>query len=159
MPTQGNLYGHYERYITSAHYGAAGNAGKGTTSHCYTFVQIHLFIYNLYVSLMLLFIIFTAPYNAPYMQNGPNLQAAPAPDMYQNMTSQYRMGGAPYNQQQQINNQSTVLISSSSNSLMSASVKPSSQQIGAIGTKVNAGMYQLLFLVSRKKDLEFDFII
>lgn len=76
------------------------------------------------------------------MQSGPNLQAAPAPDMYQNMTSQYRMSGAmnqpPYNQQQQINNQSTVLISSSSNSLMSATVKPTSQ-IGAIGTKVNAG--------------------
>lgn len=28
MPSQGNLYGHYERYITSAHYGATGNAGK-----------------------------------------------------------------------------------------------------------------------------------
>lgn len=87
---------------------------------------------------------FLAPYNTPYMQSGPNLQAAPAPDMYQNvnMTSQFRMSGAinqpPYNQQQQINNQSTVLISSTSNSLMSASVKPSSQ-IGAIGTKVNAG--------------------
>lgn len=76
------------------------------------------------------------------MQSGPNLQPTPAPDMYQNMTSQFRMSGAinqpPYNQQQQINNQSTVLISSTSNSLMSASVKPSSQ-IGAIGTKVNAG--------------------
>lgn len=77
------------------------------------------------------------------MQSGPNLQAAPAPDMYQNMTSQYRMGGAPYNQQQQMNNQSTVLIASSSNSLMSASVKPSSQPIGAIGTKVNAGKFSL----------------
>lgn len=32
MPSQGNLYGHYERYITSAHYGAAGNAGKLTIS-------------------------------------------------------------------------------------------------------------------------------
>lgn len=76
------------------------------------------------------------------MQSGPNLQPTPAPDMYQNMTSQFRMSGAinqpPYNQQQQINNQSTVLISSTSNSLMSATVKPSSQ-IGAIGTKVNAG--------------------
>lgn len=85
---------------------------------------------------------FAAPYNAPYMQSGPNLQGAPAPDMYQNMTSQFRMSGAinqpPYNQQQPLNNQSTVLISSSSNSLMSATVKPSSQ-IGAIGTKVNAG--------------------
>lgn len=80
------------------------------------------------------------------MQSGPNLQAAPAPDMYQNMTSQYRMSGAmnqpPYNQQQQLNNQSTVLISSTSNSLMSATVKPTSQ-IGAIGTKVNAGNVDL----------------
>lgn len=79
------------------------------------------------------------------MQNAPNIQAAPAPDMYQNpMTSQFRMSGSvqpPYNQQQQMSNQNTVLISSTSNSLMSASVKPSSQQIGAIGTKVNAGMY------------------
>lgn len=78
------------------------------------------------------------------MQNAPNIQAAPAPDMYQNaMTSQFRMSGSvqpPYNQQQQMSNQNTVLISSTSNSLMSASVKPSSQQIGAIGTKVNAGM-------------------
>ncbi|CAG2068830.1 unnamed protein product, partial [Timema podura] len=39
------------------------------------------------------------------------------------------------------NNPNTVLISSSSNSLMSASVKPSSQQIGAIGTK-GASPYQ-----------------
>lgn len=79
------------------------------------------------------------------MQNAPNMQAAPAPDMYQNMTSQFRMGGTvpqpAYNQQQQMSNQNTVLISSSSNSLMSASVKPSSQQIGAIGTKVNTGEY------------------
>lgn len=112
MPSQ---YGHYERYIASAHYGG-GNA---------------------------------APYNAPYMQSGPNLQPTPAPDMYQNMTSQFRMSGAinqpPYNQQQQLNNQSTVLISSTSNSLMSASVKPSSQ-IGAIGTKVNAGNVSQHFL-------------
>lgn len=76
------------------------------------------------------------------MQSGPNLQPTPAPDMYQNMTSQFRMSGAinqpQYNQQQQLNNQSTVLISSTSNSLMSATVKPTSQ-IGAIGTKVNAG--------------------
>lgn len=82
------------------------------------------------------------------MQSGPNLQPTPAPDMYQNMTSQFRMSGAinqqPYNQQQQLNNQSTVLISSTSNSLMSASVKPTSQ-IGAIGTKVNAGNVALKF--------------
>lgn len=112
-------------------------------------VRISSFTYFLIKRVLLRFpnisnnqMFFSAPYNAPYMQSGPNLQAAPAPDMYQNMTSQFRMSGAinqpPYNQQQQLNNQSTVLISSTSNSLMSATVKPSSQ-IGAIGTKVNAG--------------------
>lgn len=74
----------------------------------------------------------STPYN--YMQTPP----APTPDMYQNITSQFRMGAAvqaPFNQSQQLNSPSTVLISSTSNSLMSASVKPSSQQIGAIGSK------------------------
>jgi len=48
----------------------------------------------------------------------------------------------PFGQSQQLSNSpSTVLISSTSNSLMSASVKPSTQQIGAIGTK-GAGPYQ-----------------
>jgi hypothetical protein len=48
----------------------------------------------------------------------------------------------PFGQSQQLsNNPSTVLISSTSNSLMSASVKPSTQQIGAIGTK-GGGPYQ-----------------
>lgn len=68
MPSQGNLYGHFQlepnrsqfSQYPAAHYGAAGNA----------------------------------PYNA-YMPSGPNLQAAPTPDMYaQGITSQYRMGGA-----------------------------------------------------------------
>ncbi|XP_055619112.1 trichohyalin-like isoform X2 [Toxorhynchites rutilus septentrionalis] len=81
----------------------------------------------------------TGPYNA-YMTTPPNLQTAPTPDMYQSLTSQFRMGGAvqnPYNPSpsQQLNNPSTMLISSSTNSLMSSSVKPSSQQIGAIGSK------------------------
>lgn len=133
MPSQ---YGHYERYIASAHYGG-GNAGKNSISND-PFNGIRVERERLFIEKST----FSAPYNAPYMQSGPNLQAAPAPDMYQNMTSQFRMSGAinqpPYNQQQQLNNQSTVLISSTSNSLMSASVKPSSQ-IGAIGTKVNAG--------------------
>lgn len=74
----------------------------------------------------------STPYN--YMPTQP----APTPDMYQNLSSQFRMGGAvqaPFNQSQQLNSPSTVLISSTSNSLMSASVKPSSQQIGAIGSK------------------------
>ncbi|XP_047515176.1 protein PRRC2B-like isoform X1 [Pieris napi] len=64
----------------------------------------------------------------------------PPPDMFQSLQSQYRMaaagGGAAFGQSGQLGNSpSTVLISSSSNSLMSATVKPSSQQIGAIGSK------------------------
>ncbi|XP_059619823.1 protein PRRC2A [Phlebotomus argentipes] len=93
-----------------------------------------------------------APYSA-YMQTAPpNMPTAPAPDMYQSLTSQFRMGGAvqtPFNQSQQLNNPSTVLISSSTNSLMSASVKPSSQQIGAIGSKtggVNQPPYQQQYM-------------
>jgi hypothetical protein len=43
---------------------------------------------------------------------------------------------APYGQNQHVSsNPSTVLISTTSNSLMSASVKPSTQPIGAIGSK------------------------
>lgn len=43
-------------------------------------------------------------------------------------------GGAAFGQSGQLGNSpSTVLISSTSNSLMSATVKPSTQQIGAIG--------------------------
>lgn len=87
----------------------------------------------------------STPYNAPqsmYLQTGPPHppNAQPPPDVYQNLTSPYRMAATgPFGQSQQINNNpSTVLISSTSNSLMSASVKPSSQQIGAIGTKAGA---------------------
>ncbi|XP_032674402.1 protein PRRC2C isoform X9 [Odontomachus brunneus] len=69
----------------------------------------------------------------------PHAPNAPTPEMYQSNLSQYRITAAaapPFGQNQQLsNNPNTVLISSSSNSLMSASVKPSSQQIGAIGTK------------------------
>lgn len=75
------------------------------------------------------------PY-ANYMQTPPNMPAAPTHEMYQNLTSQFRaMGAAPFNQSQQMNNPSTVLISSTSNTLMSASVKPSTQPIGTIGSK------------------------
>lgn len=77
-----------------------------------------------------------------YLQQPPPPPHAPnaaAPDMYQNNLSQYRIPAAaapPFGQNQQLsNNPNTVLINSSSNSLMSASVKPSSQSIGAIGTK------------------------
>ncbi|XP_063973669.1 protein PRRC2C-like isoform X4 [Diachasmimorpha longicaudata] len=77
-----------------------------------------------------------------YLQQAPpppHAQNPPAPDMYQNNLSGYRIPTAaapPFGQNQQLsNNPNTVLISSSSNSLMSASVKPSSQPIGAIGTK------------------------
>ncbi|CAH1184606.1 unnamed protein product [Phyllotreta striolata] len=58
-----------------------------------------------------------------------------APELYSSI-SNYRMSAAgPFGQNQQLNNPTTVLISSTSNSLMSASVKPSSQPISAIGTK------------------------
>ncbi|XP_053600828.1 protein PRRC2C isoform X2 [Plodia interpunctella] len=76
---------------------------------------------------------------------GPyNYHQQPPPDgmatMFQSLPNQYRMaaagGGAAFGQSGQLgNNPSTVLISSTSNSLMSATVKPSSQQIGAIGSK------------------------
>lgn len=65
----------------------------------------------------------------------------PPPDMFQSLPNQYRMaaaagGGAAFGQSGQMaNSPSTVLISSTSNSLMSATVKPSTQQIGAIGSK------------------------
>lgn len=61
-------------------------------------------------------------------------QAAQGPEIYQNLNS-YRLSTAAFGQNQQLNNPTTVLISSTSNSLMSASVKPSTQQISAIGTK------------------------
>ncbi|XP_058806241.1 protein PRRC2C isoform X3 [Phymastichus coffea] len=77
-----------------------------------------------------------------YLQQAPPPHApnAPTPDIYQSNLSQYRLQTAaaapPFGQNQQLsNNPNTVLISSSSNSLMSASVKPTSQPIGAIGTK------------------------
>ncbi|XP_051158861.1 protein PRRC2C isoform X5 [Leptopilina boulardi] len=77
--------------------------------------------------------------NVYLQQAPPHAPNAPAPDMYQSNLSQYRITTAaapPFGQNQQLsNNPNTVLISSSSNSLMSASVKPSSQSIGAIGTK------------------------
>ncbi|XP_044757986.1 putative uncharacterized protein DDB_G0282133 isoform X2 [Coccinella septempunctata] len=60
--------------------------------------------------------------------------AAQGPEIYQNLNS-YRLSNAAFGQNQQLNNPTTVLISSTSNSLMSATVKPSTQQISAIGTK------------------------
>lgn len=61
-------------------------------------------------------------------------QAAQAPpDMYSNINSYRLPANGPFGQNQQLNNPTTVLISSTSNSLMSATVKPSSQQISAIG--------------------------
>ncbi|XP_034934414.1 protein PRRC2B isoform X3 [Chelonus insularis] len=77
--------------------------------------------------------------NMYLQQPPPHAPNAPAPDMYQSNLSQYRIPAAaapPFGQNQQLsNNPNPVLISSSSNSLMSASVKPSSQPIGTIGTK------------------------
>lgn len=66
-----------------------------------------------------------------YLQTPPS--GGPPPDLYQ---SQFRLQPHSYGSSQTMSsNHSAVLISSSSNSLMSASVKPSSQQIGAIGSK------------------------
>ncbi|KAJ8917990.1 hypothetical protein NQ315_011443, partial [Exocentrus adspersus] len=82
--------------------------------------------------------------SSPYSTQSVYLQTAPPhppptaqapPELYPNM-SNYRLSAtAPFGQSQQLNNPTTVLISSTSNSLMSASVKPSSQPISAIGTK------------------------
>nr|CAD7196175.1 unnamed protein product [Timema douglasi] len=76
-----------------------------------------------------------------YLQTAPH----PPPNAVHDMNmSQFRIQASqnPFGQNQTMgNNPNTVLISSSSNSLMSASVKPSSQQIGAIGTK-GASPYQ-----------------
>ncbi|XP_064212179.1 uncharacterized protein nocte isoform X2 [Tribolium castaneum] len=82
----------------------------------------------------------SSPYSTQsvYLQTQPHPPPAAQapPDLYQNI-SNYRLSATgPFGQNQQLNNPTTVLISStSSNSLMSASVKPSSQQISAIGTK------------------------
>ncbi|XP_030763788.1 uncharacterized protein LOC115888261 [Sitophilus oryzae] len=66
----------------------------------------------------------------------PTAQAPPELYPSMNSLSSYRMSAAPpFGQNPPLNNPTTVLISSTSNSLMSASVKPSSHQIGAIGTK------------------------
>ncbi|XP_022908286.2 protein split ends isoform X1 [Onthophagus taurus] len=76
-----------------------------------------------------------------YLQTQPHPpQAAQAPpDLYQSLATNFRLQNTtPYGQNQQLNNPTTVLISSTSNSLMSASVKPSNQQISAIGTKTGA---------------------
>ena len=66
-----------------------------------------------------------------YLQTPPS--GAPSPDIYQ---SQFRIQPHSYGSSQTMNSShNAVLISSSTNSLMSASVKPSSQPIGAIGSK------------------------
>ncbi|XP_065157791.1 protein PRRC2C-like isoform X2 [Atheta coriaria] len=79
--------------------------------------------------------------SSPYSQSmylptaQPHAPPNQQPDLYQNMNN-YRMPNTgPFGQNQQLNNPTTVLISSTSNSLMSPSVKPSNQQISAIGTK------------------------
>lgn len=79
----------------------------------------------------------SSPYSTQsvYLQTQPHPPptAQAPPDLYQNI-SNYRLSATgPFGQNQQLNNPTTVLISSTSNSLMSASVKPSSQQISAIG--------------------------
>ncbi|CAH0559632.1 unnamed protein product [Brassicogethes aeneus] len=72
---------------------------------------------------------------APPPHAPPPAAQAPPPDMYQNFRLSAAQAPFAAAQNQQLNSPSTVLISSTSNTLMSASVKPSSQQISAIGTK------------------------
>lgn len=79
----------------------------------------------------------SSPYSAQsmYLQGAqphppPTAQAA---DIYQNLNNYRLPATGPFGQSQQLNNPTTVLISSTSNSLMSATVKPSTQQISAIG--------------------------
>ncbi|XP_065226926.1 protein PRRC2C-like isoform X3 [Planococcus citri] len=61
--------------------------------------------------------------------------SAPPPEMYSSAMPPYRLQPQAFGNTQQITSPSTVLISSTSNSLMSATIKPSNQQISAIGTK------------------------
>ncbi|XP_025837147.1 uncharacterized protein LOC108738623 isoform X2 [Agrilus planipennis] len=84
----------------------------------------------------------SSPYSAQsmYLQGAqphppPAAQPPPPPDLYTNINSYRLSATGPFAQNQQLNNPTTVLISSTSNSLMSATVKPSTQQISAIGTK------------------------
>uniref|UniRef100_A0A182JZW5 BAT2_N domain-containing protein n=1 Tax=Anopheles christyi TaxID=43041 RepID=A0A182JZW5_9DIPT len=84
----------------------------------------------------------TGPYNTYMTATPTNMQAGPTPEMFQSLTSQFRMGSvqSPYSQTTQMGNPNTMLISSNNNSLMSSSVKSSTQQIGAIGQpKPNGG--------------------
>lgn len=69
---------------------------------------------------------------APQPHPPPGAAQAP-PDIYSGMNSYRLSATAAYGQNQQINNPTTMLISTTSNTLMSASVKPSNQQISAIG--------------------------
>ncbi|KAF5289512.1 hypothetical protein FQA39_LY15067 [Lamprigera yunnana] len=84
----------------------------------------------------------SSPYSAQsmYLQGAqPHPSAAQAPpDIYQNLNNYRIPATGPFGQNQQLNNPTTVLISSTSNSLMSATVKPSSQPISAIGTKASS---------------------
>ncbi|XP_041767424.1 putative uncharacterized protein DDB_G0282133 isoform X1 [Anopheles merus] len=82
------------------------------------------------------------PYNTYMTPTATNMQTGPTPEMFQSLSSQFRMGSvqSPYNQTTQMGNPNTMLISSNNTSLMSSSVKTSTQQIGAIGQpKPNGG--------------------
>ncbi|KAB0800432.1 hypothetical protein PPYR_06172 [Photinus pyralis] len=85
----------------------------------------------------------SSPYSAQsmYLQGAqPHPSAAQAPpDIYQNLNNYRLPASGHFGQSQQMNNPTTVLISSTSNTLMSATVKPSTQQISAIGTKASGG--------------------
>lgn len=78
----------------------------------------------------------TSPYSTQsmYLPTAPPPPTAQAPpELYPNINNYRISATAQFGQNQQLNNPTTVLISSTSNSLMSASVKPSNQQISAIG--------------------------
>uniref|UniRef100_A0A182N8Z1 BAT2_N domain-containing protein n=1 Tax=Anopheles dirus TaxID=7168 RepID=A0A182N8Z1_9DIPT len=81
------------------------------------------------------------PYNAYMAATPTNMQAGPTPEMFQSLSSQFRMGSvqSPYSQSTQMGNPNTMLISSNNSSLMSSSVKSSTQQIGAIGQPKPSG--------------------
>uniref|UniRef100_A0A182QNN5 BAT2 N-terminal domain-containing protein n=1 Tax=Anopheles farauti TaxID=69004 RepID=A0A182QNN5_9DIPT len=81
------------------------------------------------------------PYNAYVAATPTNMQAGPTPEMFQSLSSQFRMGSvqSPYSQSTQMGNPNTMLISSNNNSMMSSSVKSSTPQIGAIGQPKPSG--------------------
>lgn len=81
-------------------------------------------------------------------QTHPPPTAQAPPDLYRNLSNYSLPPTAQFGQNQQLNNPTTVLISStSSNSLMSATVKPSSQQISAIGRLIFCSLVEFVLII------------